>query len=142
VRVVLGDDVRVDSYGLKASSPAPSRSSADRDIVRGNGSIRVVEGEYKAFGQYVRIKRGVLSYNRTPLDEPTLDLVGEREIKQEDIVVALNVRGTLSSPFVTVTSEPPLPEAEALSYLLTGRSINTLQSGEAARSTVRHRAWR
>jgi translocation and assembly module TamB len=80
----------------------------------------------------VRIRRGVLSYNRTPLDEPTLDLVGEREIKAEDIVVALNVRGTLSSPFVTVSSEPPLSESEALSYLLTGRSINTLQSGEAA----------
>ena len=133
VRVVLGDDVRVDSYGLKAKlAGAVTVLSRPGDIVRGNGSIRVVEGEYKAFGQYVRIKRGVLSYNRTPLDEPTLDLVGEREIKQEDIVVALNVRGTLSSPFVTVTSEPPLPEAEALSYLLTGRSINTLQSGEAA----------
>jgi translocation and assembly module TamB len=133
VRVVLGDDVRVDSYGLKAKlAGAVTVISRPGDIVRGNGSIRVVEGEYKAFGQYVRVKRGVLSYNRTPLDEPTLDLVGEREIKAEDIVVAINVRGTLSSPFVTVSSEPPLSESEALSYLLTGRSINTLQSGEAA----------
>jgi translocation and assembly module TamB len=133
VRMVLGDDVRVDSYGLKAKlAGGVTVLSQPGDVVRGNGSIRVVEGEYKAFGQYVRIKRGVLSYNRTPIDEPTLDLVGEREIKSEDITVALNVRGTLSEPFVTVSSEPPLPEAEALSYLLTGRSINTLQSGEAA----------
>jgi len=68
----------------------------------------------------------------TPLDDPTLDLVGQREIKAEDIVVSINVRGTLSNPFITLSSEPPMPEAEALSYLLTGRSINTLQSGEAA----------
>ncbi len=42
------------------------------------------------------------------------------------------MRGTLDEPFVTLSSEPPMSEAEALSYLLTGRSINTLQSGEAA----------
>jgi translocation and assembly module TamB len=133
VRVTLGDDVRVNIYGLRAKlAGAVTVITRPGDVVRGNGSIRVVEGEYKAFGQYVRIKRGVLSYSRTPLDDPTLDLVGEREIKQEDIVVWINVRGTLSSPFVTLSSEPPMPENEALSYLLTGRSINTLQSGEAA----------
>ena len=133
VRVVLGDDVRVNSHGLKAQlGGSVTVITRPGDVVRGNGSIRVIEGEYKAFGQFVRIKRGVLSYNRTPIDEPALDLVGEREIKQENIVVWINVRGTLSSPFVTLSSEPPLPENEVLSYLLTGRSINTLQSGEAA----------
>jgi translocation and assembly module TamB len=133
VRMVLGDDVRVDSFGLKAQlAGAVTVLSRPGDTVRGNGSINVVEGEYKAFGQYVTIRRGVLSFNRTPLDDPTLDLVGERTIRAADVVVTLNVRGTLSQPFVTISSEPPLPEAEALSYLLTGRSINTLQSGEAA----------
>jgi translocation and assembly module TamB len=133
VRMVLGDDVRVDSHGLKAQlAGAVTVLSRPGDVVRGNGSIRVVEGEYKAFGQFVRITRGVLSYNRTPINEPTLDLVGERTIRAEDIVVRINVRGTLAEPFVTLSSEPPMSQAEALSYLLTGRSINTLQSGEAA----------
>jgi len=58
--------------------------------------------------------------------------VGEREIPAENIVVAINVRGTLGNPFVTLSSDPPMPDNQALSYLLTGRSINTLQSGEAA----------
>lgn len=133
VRMVLGDDVRVDSLGLKAQlAGAVTVLSQPGDMVRGNGSIKVVEGEYKAFGQYVTIRRGVLSFNRTPLDDPTLDLVADRAIRSADVVVTLNVRGTLSQPFVTISSEPPLPEAEALSFLLTGRSINTLQSGEAA----------
>jgi len=74
----------------------------------------------------------VLRYDRTPLDEPTLDLVGERAIKGEDIVVWINVRGTLAEPFITLSSRPPMSQNEALSYLLTGRSINTLQSGDAA----------
>jgi translocation and assembly module TamB len=102
------------------------------DVVRGDGAIRVVEGEYKAFGQFVRITRGVLSFDMVPLNDPTLDLVAEREIRREDIVVSINVRGTLASPFITLSSDPPMSQNEALSYLLTGRSINTLQSGEAA----------
>jgi translocation and assembly module TamB len=133
VRIVLGDDVRVDSLGLKAKlAGSVTVLTQPDDVVRGDGAIRVVEGEYKAFGQFVRITRGVLSYERTPINEPTLDLVGEREIKGEDIVVRINVRGTLSNPFVTLSSEPPMPENEVLSYLIMGRSINTLQSGEAA----------
>jgi translocation and assembly module TamB len=133
ILVELGDNVRVDSYGLKARlAGAVTVVTRPGDVPRGDGSIRVVEGEYKAFGQYVRIVRGVLSYEMTPLDEPTLDLVGEREIPAENIVVAINVRGTLGNPFVTLSSDPPMPDNQALSYLLTGRSINTLQSGEAA----------
>jgi translocation and assembly module TamB len=133
VRVELGDDVTVDSYGLKAKlAGAVTVITEPGDIPRGDGSIRVVEGEYKAFGQFVKIVRGVLSYKNSPLNEPTLDLAAEREIKAEDIVVSINVRGTLSNPFVTISSTPSMPEAEALSYLLMGRSINTLQSGEAA----------
>jgi translocation and assembly module TamB len=133
VRIVLGDDVRVDSYGLKAKLAGDvTVLTQPGDVVRGDGAIRVVEGEYKAFGQYVRITRGVLSYKRTPINEPTLDLVGEREIKGEDIVVRINVRGTLGNPFVTLSSEPPMPDNEILSYLIMGRSLDTLQSGEAA----------
>jgi len=133
VRLELGDDVTVDSFGLKAKLAGDVTVITEPgDVPRGDGSIRVVEGEYKAFGQLVKIVRGVLSYDMAPLNEPTLDLLGQREIKSEDIVVSLNVRGTLSNPFVTLSSTPPMPEAEALSYLLTGRSINTLQSGEAA----------
>jgi translocation and assembly module TamB len=133
VRVELGDDVTVDSFGLKARlAGAVTVITEPGDVPRGDGSIRVVEGEYKAFGQFVKIVRGVLSYDMSPLDEPTLDLLAQREIKSEDIVVSLNVRGTLSNPFVTLSSTPAMPEAEALSYLLTGRSLDTLQSGEAA----------
>ena len=133
VLVELGENVRVDSFGLKAQLAGGVRVlTRPGDVPRGDGSIRVTSGEYKAFGQYLKITRGVLGYEMTPLDEPTLDLIAQREIKAEDIVVSVNVRGTLASPFITLSSEPPMSQNEALSYLLTGRSIDTLQSGEAA----------
>jgi translocation and assembly module TamB len=133
IRVELGDNVRVNSFGLRATlEGGVTVITRPGDVARGDGAIRVKEGEYKAFGQFVRIVRGVLSYEMTPLNEPTLDLVAEREIRREDVTVSLNVRGTLADPFITLSSVPAMSQNEALSYLLTGRSINTLQSGETA----------
>ncbi|NJD31755.1 MAG: hypothetical protein FIB04_07705 [Gammaproteobacteria bacterium] len=133
IRVKLGDDVRVDTFGLKAHLGGEVAVRTEPgDLARGTGAINVIDGEYKAFGVYLKITKGVLSYQNAPLAEPTLDLVAEREIKDENIRVSVNVRGTLDNPFITLSSEPPMPSNEALSYLLTGRSINTLQSTEAA----------
>jgi translocation and assembly module TamB len=133
IHVRLGDDVRVQTYGLNAHLGGEVTVRTEPgDRARGNGAINVIDGEYKAFGVYVKITKGVLSYRDAPLAEPTLDLVAEREIKDEDIKVAVNVRGQLDNPFITLSSEPAMPNNEALSYLLTGRSINTLQSNEAA----------
>jgi translocation and assembly module TamB len=133
IKVTLGDAVRVDAYGLKARLVgAVTVSTVPDDVARGNGVIRVAEGQYRAFGQDVRITRGTLSYNDSPLSEPVLDIVAERKIEDADVTVAVNVRGTIEQPFITITSQPAMPSNEALSYLLTGRSIDTLQSGEAA----------
>ena len=133
VRVALGNDVRVESLGLKARLGGEvTVKTRPQDVARGKGEIRVIEGEYKAFGQFVKISRGILRYDDTPLTQPSLDLVAEREIKDEDVTVAVNVRGRLDNPFITLSSEPAMSSNEALSYLLTGRSLNTLQSSEVA----------
>jgi translocation and assembly module TamB len=133
VRVKLGDDVRVDTSGLKAHLAGEVLVTAEPgEEALGSGAIRVLEGEYRAFGVYVKIVKGVLSYDRSPLDRPVVDLVAQREIKDENVTVSVNVRGTLNRPFVTLSSEPAMPSNEALSYLLTGRSIDTLQSAEAS----------
>jgi translocation and assembly module TamB len=132
VKIAIGKDVRVESYGLKAKLGGDvTVLTKPADVPRGQGAITVVEGQYKAFGQDVKITRGRLTYNNTPLTEPVLDLVAERYIEAEDITVAVNVRGSLDEPFINITSTPAMSNNEALSYLLTGRSIDTLQSGEA-----------
>lgn len=132
VTVTLGDDVRVETYGLKAHLGGEVVVTMDPgEEARGTGSIRVIDGEYKTFGVYVKIVKGVLTYDDVPLSRPTLDLVAKREIKDMDVVVTVNVRGRIDNPYVTITSDPAMTSTEALSYLLTGRSLNTLQSGEA-----------
>lgn len=133
VKVILGDAVRVEAYGLKARLGGDVTVFTEPgDVARGNGTIKIVEGQYKAFGQDVRITKGLLRYVNTPLSEPMLEIVAERKIRDADITVAINVRGTLVEPYISMTSDPAMSSNEALSYLLTGRSIDTLQSGEAA----------
>jgi translocation and assembly module TamB len=132
IQVVMGDSVKVDAYGLKARlEGSVTVSTVPDDVARGNGVIKIADGQYKAFGQDVTITRGTLTFNNSPLGEPILDIVAERKIKDADITVAVNVRGTIDNPYIAITSQPAMPSNEALSYLLTGRSIDTLQSGEA-----------
>jgi translocation and assembly module TamB len=132
VTMTLGDNVRVDTFGLKAHLGGEVAVTMDPgEEARGTGSIHVIDGEYKTFGVYVKITKGVLTYADAPLNLPMLELVAKREIKDADVVVTVNVRGRIDNPFVTITSEPAMTSTEALSYLLTGRSLNTLQSGEA-----------
>jgi translocation and assembly module TamB len=132
VRVKLGDNVRVESFGLKARLDGEVVvMTQPGDVARGLGAINVVEGQYKAFGQDVKITKGKLSYNNTPLGEPVLELTAERTIVDQDITVAVNVRGSLARPFITLSSTPAMSSNEALSYLLTGRSLDSLQSNEA-----------
>jgi translocation and assembly module TamB len=133
VKVILGDAVRVEAYGLKARLGGDVTVSTEPgDVARGNGVIRIEEGQYKAFGQDVKITKGLLRYVNTPLGEPMLEIVAERKIKDADIIITVNVRGTLAEPYISITSVPSMSSNEALSYLLMGRSIDTLQSGEAA----------
>ena len=132
IRVVLGDEVTIDSHGLRARLGGDvTVTTKPDDIPRATGAINVLEGQYKAFGQDVRITRGRLSYNNSALSDPELEIVAERVIRDEDVTVAVNVRGRLAEPFITISSTPAMPSNQALSYLLTGRSIDTLQSNEA-----------
>ena len=59
VKIVLGNDVRVDTFGLKAKLGGDvTVLTQPGDVARGLGAINVIEGQYKAFGQDVTITRG------------------------------------------------------------------------------------
>ena len=130
IDVVLGDDVRVDSYGLKAAlGGAVTVLTRPADVARGQGAINVISGEYKAFGQDIRITRGRLSYDNTPLSQPTLDLVAERRRgrgRDGGCQRPRPARPALHHDHLyagDVFQRGPL-------YLLTGRSVDRLQSGD------------
>lgn len=123
VTTQLGDDVRVDAFGLAARLEGRlTVAKLPGNPATGNGRLIVAEGQYEAYGQDLTLAKGELIYTGQPLSNPGLDVRAERK-PQADIMVGVAVRGPLSQPATSVYSDPAMPQTQALAYLLFGRSI-------------------
>ncbi|MGH8183588.1 MAG: translocation/assembly module TamB domain-containing protein [Rhodanobacteraceae bacterium] len=130
ITVKLGDNVKVQGYGLDGSVHGQLAVRArPGQTATGRGEIRVA-GKYQAYGQDLSIGRGRLLFAGTRLDDPGLDIRAVRNIRNQNITVGLQIHGTAQRPILTVFSDPAMEQAEALSYLVTGRPLNALKSGE------------
>ena len=129
VTTVLGDDVRFSGFGLTAAvSGAVRLQGGTRDPWVGAGVLELGDGRYKAYGQELEIERGKLVFNG-PLSNPQLDIRATR--RANDVTAGIQLSGTPSQLRSEVFSEPALSDAEALSYLLTGRPLSsTTSTGE------------
>jgi translocation and assembly module TamB len=131
VRITMGNDVRVDAFGLQGRIVGGVGTTVRTgETAIGRGELSVADGRYEAYGQKLDIARGRLLFDASPLDDPGLDIEAQRKI--EAIKVGLNVRGTLRDPRLTFFSEPSMPQTSIMSYLLVGKGIDSMQSGDPA----------
>lgn len=125
VRVVLGDDVQVETPVFKGKLAGSLLIEETPQLApRGSGSIEVVAGNYRIFGEEVQIQRGQLLFSSSPLDNPGLNfrVVRQSQNNRDQITAGAQIRGTLKQPRMTLFSEPKMPDADILSYLVLGRS--------------------
>jgi len=132
VETVLGDNVKLTGFGLTTGiDGAVNLKGGTNAPFTGFGRLSLREGRYKAYGQDLEIDRGELIFNG-PLDNPALNIRAVRKI--QDVTAGIQLTGTASELQSEVFSEPHLGDAEALSYLLTGRplaSVSTSEEGAA-----------
>ncbi|MGD2216211.1 MAG: translocation/assembly module TamB domain-containing protein [Gemmatimonadales bacterium] len=135
VRLILGDDVRFSGFGLSTGLQGSIRvtEEPDRPTV-GSGELVIVDGRYKAYGQSLTIERGRLLFGGGPIDNPGLDVRASR-VASDSVIAGLIITGTLRSPTVTLFSEPPMPESEALSYLVLGRPLTETSTSDVNQLT-------
>ncbi len=128
VEVVLGESVHLRGFGLETDLTGSLRltGGSERPWL-GFGRLSLVDASYKAYGQKLTVERGELAFSG-PLTNPTLDIRAVRDTGE--VLAGVRIGGTVRSLSSTVFSEPPLPEAEALSYLLTGRPLAGTTSAE------------
>jgi translocation and assembly module TamB len=129
VRIDMGDDVRVDAFGLQGrivGGVGTTVRTGEAQI--GRGELSVTEGRYEAYGQKLEINRGRLLFDASPLDDPGLDIEARRRVETTE--VGLNVRGTLQAPRLTFFSDPSMTQSQIMSYLLTGKSVDSLTGAE------------
>jgi translocation and assembly module TamB len=129
VRLVLGDRVDIDAYGLsgRVSGSVRARSSPQEAAVA-TGELEVHEGEYRAYSRELDVERGRLLFTGGPATDPGVDLRASRKLGVHTVGVI--VRGRLRQPQLTLFSEPPLPQAQIASLLIVGQSLDTLQSDD------------
>jgi translocation and assembly module TamB len=131
VRIQMGDDVRVDAFGLQGQIVGGVGTTIiTGETPIGRGELSVKEGRYEAYGQKLDITRGRLLFDASPLEDPGLDIEAQRKI--ESIKVGMNVRGTLKSPRLSFFSDPSMPQTQIMSYLLVGKGIDSMQDSDAA----------
>jgi translocation and assembly module TamB len=121
VAVGLGEEVFFSGFGLSTGIEGTVRLRGGTQApISGLGNLSLRDGTYKAYGQDLEIERGQLIFNG-PLDNPQLDIRAVRRTR--DVVAGIQIAGTRLQLRSSVFSEPPLRDAEALSYLLTGRPL-------------------
>jgi len=127
VRVVVGPNVELETPAFKGKLRGDLRVLQSPQLApRASGSIEVVAGKYKIYGEEIEIQRGELLYSSSALDNPSLEL---RIVRQErniisgsEIMAGAQVRGTLKKPKLTFFSTPTMSDPDVLAYLVLGRA--------------------
>jgi len=119
----LGENFFVKGRGLDAQlGGALKLSAAHGASPTSRGSLRVIRGNYSAYGQRLEIERGILNF-QGPLDNPSLNILAWRRNQTVEAGVALT--GTALSPRVNLVSSPNVPDSKKLSWLVLGHDLES-----------------
>jgi len=129
VIVELGKKVKLNAFGLRARLEGNVNITHNRRDVLAQGSLKVLDGKYQAYGQNLEINNGRLIFNGSP------KLVGmniRATRKVDDSLVGVHLGGTILKPKSKIFSDPSMPDSEALSLLLTGHTLDSLSGAKSA----------
>jgi translocation and assembly module TamB len=129
LKLDFGDRLTFTGMGLDTGLRGEVHVANGSGGLVGKGSIRTVNGTYFAYGQRLVIDPGRLVFDG-PLDNPGLDIVALRRNLAVEAGVA--VTGTVKVPNIQLTSNPPVPDAEKLSWLVLGRGLDRTSGADIA----------
>ena len=124
VNLHLGDQVLLDVAGLEARVGGTLRLYSDpQQEFAAQGRLFVARGRYSTYGVTLDIDRGEIYFPGVPLRYPTLDILALRRAGQ--VRAGVRISGTPQEPLVTLYSEPVMPDADVLSYIVLGRPLDS-----------------
>jgi translocation and assembly module TamB len=128
VTVTMPDRIFVRGRGLDSEwrgKVSVQGTSAAPDIT---GSLNSVRGTFSFAGQTLTVNRGILTFPGGTRIDPVVDL--QATSQSNDITAIIQVSGTATSPTISLSSEPALPQDEILSRLLFGSSMSQISPAE------------
>lgn len=136
LKLDLGPDFRISGRGLEARLAGKLRLTSPGDApLKAIGEIRVVEGNYAAYGRKLDVDEGVFFFSG-PVDNPGLLIRALR--KNQPVEAGVEVTGTARDPRVRLVSVPEVPDPEKLSWLVLGRAVESgsTQDAQALQSSA------
>ncbi len=119
LEVDLGRNFHFSGAGVDSRLAGTVKLHADgAGLPRATGTIRTREGRFDAYGQHLEIERGILNFQGL-LDNPGLNIVAVR--RNLPVEAGVEVTGTARRPLIRLVSDPEVPDAEKLSWLVLGR---------------------
>ena len=118
----LGRDFALNGHGIttRLTGEVDIRSSAVAGAPpRVTGEVRTEQGRYRAWGQMLDVETGLIRFNG-PYNNPSLDILALRP--NISVRAGVQVTGSAQAPRVRLYSDPELPDAEKLSWVVLGRS--------------------
>lgn len=145
VRVILGDRAFIKAEGVDARLEGDVLLTATTlDAIKAKGEIRIKDGIYSTRGVRLAITRGRVIFNGGPVDQANLDVLALRKIEKRtdqagqslgnfrEVKAGVIITGTPLMPLVRLYSEPSMPDADVLSYIVLGQPM----SGDRSKSTI------
>jgi translocation and assembly module TamB len=94
------------------------------------GALHIRHGTLSLAGRTLTFTEGSIDFNGGSLADPALHLVATSSTAS--VIATLTITGTASAPKIALSSTPPLPQDEVLSYLLFGSGTGKLGALEIA----------
>ncbi|CAM3570698.1 Translocation and assembly module TamB [Vibrio aerogenes CECT 7868] len=137
IRVKLGDNLSVAAFGLKGRLKGILDVTQRDQAPFIHGEVNILDGSYRSFGQDLLIQQGKILMNG-PADQPYVSITAIRNPEQieDDVTAGIQVTGPADNPSVTVFSDPSMPQANALSYLLRGKNLTSDSGGHTVTSSL------
>ena len=141
--LTMGNDVRLRSSEADIFLTGQVTAQKVRDQYRLDGTLQTPRGTYELYlGPTIRkaftVTRGEVRYFGTPDLNAALDIDARHQLRGqrgEYVIVFVHVGGTILAPELTLSTDvqPPLAEAEIISYLVLGAPNAQATSGDVGR---------
>jgi translocation and assembly module TamB len=137
LKIHVGDDVRIDAFGLKARLQGDLNVIQDKQGLGLHGQINIPYGRFNAYAQDLIIRRGQLIFAGPP-SEPLLNIEAVRnpDSTADGVTAGVRVTGLADQPRIEVFTDPVKSQQEALSYLLRGQGLNTPGADSSMMTTM------
>ncbi|WP_432745676.1 translocation/assembly module TamB domain-containing protein [Methylobacter sp. G7] len=129
IEVELGKQISFSGQGLETKLSGKLKIAKSGEKTAMYGVVDMDKARYKRYGQELTVRKGRFLFSG-PVDKPWLDVEAIRVSRSQDVTAILSLTGPLEAPQTRIYSEPDLPEAEALAYLVTGRALNQVSKAE------------